>query len=96
MPVMNFFDAELKREGNNYFVELSGEKVKLDEKKTARQAVAEESGESLDYSKYVAVSPKFAVFSRTMSRASRSHLAFVLSIQIFQTKAFPLKWMSAR
>ena len=36
MPVMNFFDAELKREGNNYFVELSGEKVKLDEKKTAR------------------------------------------------------------
>ena len=36
MPVMNFFDAELKREGNNYFVELSGVKVKLDEKKTAR------------------------------------------------------------
>ena len=36
MPVMNFFDAELKREGSNYFVELSGEKVQLDEKKTAR------------------------------------------------------------
>ena len=36
MPVMNFFDAELKREGNNFFVELSGVKVKLDEKKTAR------------------------------------------------------------
>ena len=36
MPVMNFFDAELKREGDNFFVELSGEKVKLDEKKTAR------------------------------------------------------------
>ena len=36
MPVMNFFDAELKREGDKYFVELSGEKVQLDEKKTAR------------------------------------------------------------
>ncbi|MCR5811157.1 MAG: sn-glycerol-3-phosphate ABC transporter ATP-binding protein UgpC [Lachnospiraceae bacterium] len=36
MPVMNFFDAELKREGNNYFVELSGVNVQLDEKKTAR------------------------------------------------------------
>ena len=36
MPVMNFFDAELKREGDNFFVELSGVKVKLDEKKTAR------------------------------------------------------------
>ena len=36
MPVMNFFDAELKCEGNNYFVELSGVKVQLDEKKTAR------------------------------------------------------------
>ena len=36
MPVMNFFDAELKREGNNFFVELSGVKVQLDEKKTAR------------------------------------------------------------
>ena len=36
MPVMNFFDAELKREGNKYFVELSGLKVQLDEKKTAR------------------------------------------------------------
>jgi len=33
---MNFFDAELKREGNKYFVELSGLKVELDEKKTAR------------------------------------------------------------
>ena len=36
MPVMNFFDAELKREGNEFFVVLSGVKVKLDEKKTAR------------------------------------------------------------
>ena len=36
MPVMNFFDAELKREGNQYFVELSGVKVRLDEKKEAR------------------------------------------------------------
>ena len=36
MPVMNFFDAELKREGNKYFVELSGVKVQLDEEKTAR------------------------------------------------------------
>ena len=36
MPVMNFFDAELKREGSNFFVELSGVKVRLDEKKTAR------------------------------------------------------------
>ena len=36
MPVRNFFDAELKREGDNFFVELSGVKVKLDEKKTAR------------------------------------------------------------
>ena len=36
MPVMNFFDAKLKREGNNFFVELGGAKVQLDEKKTAR------------------------------------------------------------
>ena len=36
MPVMNFFDAELKREGSKFFVELSGVKVQLDEKKTAR------------------------------------------------------------
>ena len=36
MPVMNFFDAELKREGNDFFVILSGVKVKLDEKKTSR------------------------------------------------------------
>ena len=36
MPVMNFFDAELTREGSNFFVELSGVKVQLDEKKTAR------------------------------------------------------------
>ena len=36
MPVMNFFDAELKREGDNFFVELSGVRVRLDEKKTAR------------------------------------------------------------
>ena len=36
MPVMNFFDAELKREGDKFFVVLSGVKVQLDEKKTAR------------------------------------------------------------
>ena len=36
MPVMNFFDAELKREGDKFFVVLSGLKVQLDEKKTAR------------------------------------------------------------
>ena len=36
MPVMNFFDAELKREGDKFFVELSGVKVQLDEKKTVR------------------------------------------------------------
>ena len=36
MPVMNFFDAELKREGDKFYVVLSGVKVQLDEKKTAR------------------------------------------------------------
>ena len=36
MPVMNFFDAELKREGDKYFVELGGIRVQLDEEKTAR------------------------------------------------------------
>ena len=36
MPVMNFFDAELKREGNKFFVELGGLKVELDEEKEAR------------------------------------------------------------
>jgi len=36
MPVMNFFDAELKREDDKFFVVLSGLKVQLDEKKTAR------------------------------------------------------------
>ena len=36
MPVMNFFEAELKREGDKFFVVLSGVKVQLDEKKTAR------------------------------------------------------------
>ena len=36
MPVMNFFDAQLTREGNEYFVELGGLKVKMDDKKTAR------------------------------------------------------------
>ena len=36
MPVMNFFDAELKREGSKYFVELAGYKVELDEEKEAR------------------------------------------------------------
>ena len=36
MPVMNFFDADLKREGDKYFVELGGLKVEMDEEKTAR------------------------------------------------------------
>ena len=36
MPVMNFFDAELKREQNKYYVELAGYKVELDEEKEAR------------------------------------------------------------
>ena len=36
MPVMNFFDAELKREGSKFFVELGGMKVELDEEKEAR------------------------------------------------------------
>ena len=36
MPVMNFFDAELKREQNKYFVELAGYKVELDEEKEER------------------------------------------------------------
>ena len=36
MPVMNFFDAELVREGDKYFVELGGIKVELDAEKEAR------------------------------------------------------------
>ena len=36
MPVMNFFDAELKREGDKYFVEVGGVKVELDAEKEAR------------------------------------------------------------
>ncbi len=36
MPVMNFFDAELVREGDRYFVELEGVKVELAEEKEAR------------------------------------------------------------
>ena len=36
MPVMNFFDAELKREGDKYFVEVGGIKVELSEDKEAR------------------------------------------------------------
>ena len=36
MPVMNFFDAELKREGDKFFVELGGTKVELDAEKEAR------------------------------------------------------------
>ncbi len=36
MPVMNFFDAELKREGDKFFVELAGYKVELDPEKEAR------------------------------------------------------------
>ena len=36
MPVMNFFDAELKREGDKYFVEVGGIKVEMDPEKEAR------------------------------------------------------------
>jgi len=36
MPVMNFFDAQLTREGEKYFVELGGIKVELDAEKEAR------------------------------------------------------------
>ncbi|MBR0353754.1 MAG: ATP-binding cassette domain-containing protein, partial [Oscillospiraceae bacterium] len=35
MPVMNFFDAELKREGEKFFVELGGYRVELDPEKEA-------------------------------------------------------------
>ena len=35
-PVMNFFDAMLKREGNKYYVELAGYGVELDPEKEAR------------------------------------------------------------
>ena len=38
MPVMNFFDAKLIREGQHYFVELAGNKVHLSEDKCARLA----------------------------------------------------------
>ena len=36
MPVMNFFDAELKREGNKFFVEVGGIKVELSADKEER------------------------------------------------------------
>ena len=36
MPVMNFFDAELKREGSKFFVEVGGIKVRLSEDKEER------------------------------------------------------------
>jgi len=36
MPVMNFFDAELKREGSKFFVEVGGIKVEMDPEKEAR------------------------------------------------------------
>ena len=36
MPVMNFFDAELIREGDKYFVELEGMRVELSARKEAR------------------------------------------------------------
>ena len=35
-PQMNFFDAELKREGDKFFVEVGGIKVELDAEKEAR------------------------------------------------------------
>ena len=33
MPVMNFFDAKLERQGEKYYVELAGFRVKLDAEK---------------------------------------------------------------
>ena len=36
MPVMNFFDAELKRKGDKFFVELGGLEVELDPEKEER------------------------------------------------------------
>ncbi|MBR1757475.1 MAG: sn-glycerol-3-phosphate ABC transporter ATP-binding protein UgpC [Lachnospiraceae bacterium] len=36
MPVMNFFDAELIREGDRFFVEPDGHRVELSEEKAAR------------------------------------------------------------
>ncbi|MDO4989152.1 MAG: sn-glycerol-3-phosphate ABC transporter ATP-binding protein UgpC [Eubacteriales bacterium] len=36
MPVMNFFDAKLIREGGKFFVQLADEKVELDPEKEAR------------------------------------------------------------
>ena len=38
MPVMNFFDAKLLREGEHYFIELGGVRVHLSEDKCARLA----------------------------------------------------------
>ena len=38
MPVMNFFDAELQREGNRYFVVLGDHRVELSPEKEARLA----------------------------------------------------------
>ena len=36
MPVMNFFDAHLRRDGDKYFVEVGGYTVELDSEKEAR------------------------------------------------------------
>lgn len=36
MPVMNFFDAKLERQGEKYYVELAGFRVELDAEKEAR------------------------------------------------------------
>ena len=36
MPVMNFFDGQLKREGNKYFVQVDNFKVEVSEEKSAR------------------------------------------------------------
>ncbi|MBO4418564.1 MAG: sn-glycerol-3-phosphate ABC transporter ATP-binding protein UgpC [Oscillospiraceae bacterium] len=36
MPVMNFFDAKLEREGSKYFVLLGGQKIELSQEKEAR------------------------------------------------------------
>ncbi|MGM9619193.1 MAG: ABC transporter ATP-binding protein [Oscillospiraceae bacterium] len=46
MPQMNFFDAELKKEGESYFVEVGGVRVQLSEEKEAnlrRQGVGSQS-----------------------------------------------------
>ena len=47
MPVMNFFDAKLLREGSHYFVELGGHKVHLAEEKCARLAEKDDPSQDI-------------------------------------------------